>query len=197
VNNPWADEFERDYRTPMCGSDEHDECPHAFGLGGGFNPRRFRVEFGSALCACPCHAACPLSDGHRAVQPSRWRESCSCPGAPAERERQAAAGTQPPDFGEIAEQKREQSRLRREATQAVRVRARGKSRDQIREMLIAERRARGLPVPSDRILEANVEAIMGNYGPAAREVGRGVARIADGVVKIAKAMRDSGTTPDE
>lgn len=196
MRNPWADEFERDHQAPSCRHGEHQDCPHGVGLAGGLNPRRFRLELGMGLCSCSCHAGCPLSDGRRAVPPSAWRESCSCPGAAPERARQARDGTEPPDFGQVFAEKQRQSELRREAIQAVRAGAAGKSGEQIREMLLAERRARGLADPSDHILDANVEAIQGNYGPALREASRTVARIAEGAAQIFREVRDSGRHTD-
>lgn len=78
----------------------------------------------------------------------------------------------------------------------MRAGAAGKSGEQIREMLLAERRARGLADPSDHILDANVEAIQGNYGPALREASRTVARIAEGAAQIFREVRDSGRHTD-
>jgi hypothetical protein len=196
MTSGWADEFERSHLTPACLRGGHETCPHGLGVGGGLNPRRLRLEFGMALCACTCHARCPLADGRRAVKPSLWREECTCPGAAAERARQAATGTDLPDFEQIMAEKRHQSELRREAGRVVRAAAAGKSRDEIRDMLIAEFRARGLDVPPEHILEANVDAIMGNYGPSVRAAGRAFAQMADGAAQIVRLFRGSGPPSD-
>jgi hypothetical protein len=59
-----------------------------------------------------------------------------------------------------------------------------------REIYLAERRARGLPVPSDRILDAVVERIMtGNPLPAARIAGEGLVRMGKSLHQISKLFR--------
>ena len=196
MRNPWADEFERDYLAPYCQRGVHERCPHGVGLSGGLNPRRFRLEFGTGLCACPCHSPCPIADGHRAVPPSRWRESCSCPGAAAQRTRHIQTGAEPPDFGQIVAQKRRQSELRKQASQAVRAAAAGKSKDEIKDMLRAERQARGLSIPADHVLDANADAIMGNYGPALRLAGQSFTHVAGGIAELIRTLR-SAMPPDE
>src|SRR5450756_1864041 len=54
-------------RTPACLRGRHAECPHLFGFGGGFNLSRLRPELGAGLCACDCHASCPVTDDERMV----------------------------------------------------------------------------------------------------------------------------------
>jgi len=193
MRNPSADEFEHDLRAPACRRGTHEDCPHGLGLAGGFNPRRFRLEFGTGLCACSCHAPCRLADGRRAVPPSAWQASCSCPGAAAERARQAQAGTEPPDFGKIVAEKRRQSELRRGAGRAVRAAAAGKSREEIRDMPVSELRARGLDVPADHILEADVDAITGHCGSSVPEAGRAFTAMAPsrspGCFAVARRLR--------
>lgn len=58
-------------------------------------------------------------------------------------------------------------------------------------MLVTALRARGLSVPAHHILDANVDAIMGNYRSALREAGHSFAQMADGVVQIAKTFPGS------
>ena len=193
MRNPWAEEFERDFQTPACLRGAHEACPHRVdGFGGGFNPRRLRLEFGTGLCACTCHAACPIADGRRAVPPRTWQESCTCPGAANERRRLADAGIEFPDLGQLYAEKRHRSQLRREAGQAVRAAAAGRSSGEIRQLLITELEARGLDVPPDRILDANVQAIMGNHGPSAREAGRAFAGMAEAAADIVRMFRGPG-----
>jgi len=68
------------------------------GFGGGFNPRRLRLEFGGLLCQCDCHSSCPVVGNRGSVSIPVWRELCTCPGAEAERARHDQAGTSYPDF---------------------------------------------------------------------------------------------------
>ena len=53
MGSAWADENERVPRTVACSRGVHGDCPHLMsGFGGGFNPRRLRLEFGGLLCQC-------------------------------------------------------------------------------------------------------------------------------------------------
>jgi hypothetical protein len=168
-----------------CGAKAHAGCAHFVTVGGGFNPRRLRLEFGAGLCPCSCHAPCPVAtEGKRlTVSPQVWRESCTCPGADDARRRLDESGAEFPDFSGMWEDRRRQSRARREACEATRARAAGKSRDEIRAIYLAEREARGLGVPSEAVLDAVADQIAGNPLPAARLA-------ADGVVQMGKALRD-------
>ena len=80
-----------------------------------------------------------------------WRQLCSCPGAGQERTRQDEAGEQCADFDEKRwEERRRAARARKkasdEAFQAVRgVAVPGKSPGEIRDLLNAGLRSRGLP----------------------------------------------------
>jgi len=177
VRNRWADEFERAHRTPACLRGAHDDCPHLYGFGGGLNPRRLRLEFGAGLCKCECHSSCPVTCRRVTVQAQTWRQSCSCPGAAAERARQDEAGEEFPDFREEMAKYQRASQLRREAAEAVRARAAGKSREELKDLYIAELRSRGLNIPREEILDANIDAITGNYLPAFRLLGQSLASL--------------------
>jgi hypothetical protein len=111
------------------------------------------------------------------VEVQAWRQSCSCPGATAERARQDEAGEQFPDFKEEMAKARRAADLRRDAAEAVRVVAAGKSREELKDRYVAELRSRGLGIPSEQVLDANVDAITGNYLPALRLFGRSVASL--------------------
>lgn len=100
-----------------------------------------------------------------------WRESCTCPGAEQERIRLDEAGIDYPGFRAQWEQHRRDSEAAREVFQAVRAVARGKTRDEVRELYVAELRARGLTVPPEEALEAIVDWIRGNPLPGARYLG--------------------------
>jgi hypothetical protein len=81
--------------------------------------------------------------------------------------------------------------LRRAAADAVRAQRAGKSRDEVRQLLVAELTARGLRIPADRILEVNVDAVMGHYGSSARELGRVAGKFARTIGAVAEVVRDS------
>jgi hypothetical protein len=172
-----GDEFER---TPACRRAAHVDCPHFHGFGGGFNPRRLRLEFGQQLCKCSCHASCPVRYEPRRLTVSKkaWYTSCTCPGAEVARQRLDDAGIEVRDFDEVMEEKRRRRIAGREAVEATRARAAGRSREEIREIYIAERRAKNLKVPEERVLDAVVEYITtGNRLPAIRvlfETGKGI-----------------------
>jgi hypothetical protein len=104
-----------------------------------------------------------------------WRQSCSCPGAAAERARQDEAGEEFPDFREEMAKYQRATQLRRKAAEAVRARAAGKSRKELKDLYTAELRSRGLKIPPEQILDANIDAITGNYLSAFRWLGRSVA----------------------
>jgi hypothetical protein len=190
-------ESDRIRRTLACTRETHRECPHFVGMGGGgLNPRRLRLEFGTVLCQCPCHGACPLSGtGRWAVPFKLWRDSCACPGADRARQRMAETGGEPPSFREIRERQHQTDQARREAFQATRRAAAGKNRDEIRELYLAELRARGLQPPPEQSLAATVEHLAGNPIPAARLAVHGVAQLGKGAVALARLLRDINRPP--
>ncbi len=185
----WAEFHE--FQTPLCARDAHRDCPHFVTVGGGFNPRRLRLEFGAGLCSCPCHAPCPVSitTNRFTVPVKEWYRSCSCPGAGRERQRLDAAGGLPPDFAEVREQARRRSQARREAYDATRARAAGKSRAEIRDLYVAELSARGVRAPTERVLDAVVERIAGNPLPAARVLGESLVQIGKGFYELSRFFR--------
>ncbi|HEY1621964.1 MAG TPA: hypothetical protein VGG25_30375 [Streptosporangiaceae bacterium] len=93
------------------------------------------------------------------------------------------------DFGERYEQARQRSRARREAFEAVRARAAGKSRDQIREMYVAELTSRGVAIPAELILNAIVERIAGNPAPAGRALSESLAQVGKGLYGLTRVFR--------
>lgn len=172
MRDRWADQFERVHRSRSCVRGEHDDCSHLCGFGGGFVPWRWRFEFGAVLCKCECHSSCPVTGPQTAVPERTWRESCTCIGAEQERRKLAAAGVEFPDFTESMAQSRQRSRTRREAFDAARANAAGKTRVEIRDLYQAELHARGLEIPPDEILDAQVDAIIGDYRSSVRLMGR-------------------------
>lgn len=171
-------------RTPACFRGRHAECPHLFGFGGGFNPVRLRPELGAGLCACDCHASCPVTGDGRIVSwlasttGKAWHDSCTCPGAAAERVRWEQSGVDlTADVWDVARQRQQ---ARRAAFSAARARAAGKSREQIKEIYLAELRARNQEIPSPESLDAKVAAIAGNPLPSFLIAGRATV----GLVKL-------------
>jgi hypothetical protein len=72
-------------RSVSCLHGDHDNCRH---LAGPESISLWRLlvsrETASTLCACGCHADCPLG-GRRSVAPTTWRQSCTCSGSDAAR----------------------------------------------------------------------------------------------------------------
>ena len=114
-----------------------------------------------------------------------WREWCICPGATeAERTRRA----QFPDFAEVRARSRQDSQSQREAFQAARANAAGKSREETRDLYLAELRSRGLEIPPDELLDATVDTFTGNYRTSARLFARSV-------IDFWKSIRDDSRPP--
>lgn len=177
-------EFTESLRTRSCASGAHEDCAHLSGMGGGFNPRRLRLEAGAGLCPCSCHASCPVAVTSRrlTVPVAVWRTSCTCPGA--EQERQVV-----PDFDQIRADSRRRSADRRAAFEATRAQAGAKSRAELRDIYVAELRARGLTIPADRILDAVVERVAGNPIPAARIAGETLVQMGKRLGDVARLLR--------
>lgn len=179
--NRQSEAFRQVHRTMACHRDMHAECPHMLGTGGGFNASRRRFEFGVGLCSCDCHTRCPISSakqlisgqglipGQRTISARTWLESCACPGAEAERIRLDEAGYEFPDIDEVWAASRPQRQSRQEAFEAARAQAAGKSHEQVKELYLAELRARGLETGvSQDVLDATVAVIIGGRLAVAR-----------------------------
>jgi hypothetical protein len=178
-----------------CARDGHAECPHFFGLGGDWL-NLLRLQFDDAgLCQCSCHCACPLGGTGRWSVPFRvWLNSCACPGADRVRHRFAEVG-EPPRVDEVRERVERDGRARKEAFEAARRAAAGKSRDEIRELYVAELRSRGVDPPTEPFLAATVEHIAGNPVPRARLVAHGMAGLGKGALALARLLRDMPRSP--
>jgi hypothetical protein len=180
-----ADESGQGFRTSACRQGTHDKCPHIWGYGGGVNPRRLRLETVGLLCQCDCHSSCPVNSTQMVVGEQTWRESCTCPGATeAERIRRA----QFPDFGELWARSGQETRSQREAFQATQAAAAAKSREEIRDLYLAELRSRGLEIPPDELIDATVDTLTGNYRTSARLFVRSV-------IDFWKSIRDDSRPP--
>jgi hypothetical protein len=187
-------EFDQGHQGPACLRGKHEMCPHFVAMGGGLNRRRLRLEFGAALCRCSCHARCPLAGNRGAVPFKQWRESCTCPGAEQMREHMAEVG-EPPDWAEIRERAQRRSQSRREAFHATRREAAGRSRAEIRDIYVAELRARSVDPPSEEVLAAIVERIKGNPLPSYKIAGEALVQVGTAVVGIARLFRDIQRPP--
>ena len=150
-------------RSRACADETHQACGHVSAAIPGARPRR---EATILLCRCACHEACPLArrklDG---VPVTVWRQRCTCPGAEQARTTQRDPCELLPGFEEFREtlerEAQQRSEASKDALQAARTAAPGKTRDEIRELFAAELRARGLKVPPDRLLEVAVDMITG------------------------------------
>jgi hypothetical protein len=188
-------EFDQGFQGPLCARGEHEACPHFVAMGGGFNPRRLRPEFGASLCRCSCHAGCPVTSRRLAVPFKVWRESCTCPGAEQEKQRLTDDGLEPPDFAELREQAERKRLARREAFEAARAAAAGKSKAEIQDLYVAELRARGLRVPRPEVLAAVAERINGNPLPGYKVAGEGLMQMGKAWVGVARMFRDITKPP--
>jgi hypothetical protein len=179
--------FDESLRSRECLRDQHGDCGHFNGLGGGINPRRLRPEFGAGLCPCTCHTSCPVTITTRrmTVPVKTWYDSCTCPGADQARQSLDDAGGIP-DFGARWEESRNRSRAGKEAFTAAKARAGGKNREEIRRLYLAELQARNLSIPDDPILDTAIDSITGNPLPAARLLGHKLITMAKEIHKLTK-----------
>ena len=129
--------------TPDCRSGRHGRCTHRNPSDKGF-PKRLRDGFKITLCGCDCHAACPLTS-QADVSDREWEMSCSCPGAGL-----------PRDFYRA---RREGDQRLRAAAAAVQAESVGKTRTEIRQLLINELKAGSGPLPSSDNLDFAVDHI--------------------------------------
>ena len=88
------------------------------------------------------------------VPEQTWRESCACPGA------------------EDRRAKVDRARARDEAMRAVQARAAGMSREQIKDLYRTELRGRGLNIPPETVLDAEVNLITGDLVAALHCLGQ-------------------------
>jgi hypothetical protein len=190
LSDRWA-EFGQMGKTPACTREEHGSCAHFAAQGGGINPRRLRLEAGAGLCACSCHSSCPVavSDKRMTVPLKTWHESCTCPGAEEARRRLEQDGADLRGFGEMWEDRRRLTRARREASEAARARAAGKTRDETREIYLAELNARDLPEPSGAVLDAIVDSIGGNPLPAVRLATESLVQTGKAIGRLSRLFR--------
>jgi hypothetical protein len=142
-----VDKGERVLSSPACLEGMHEECGHWQGCGGAFSSRRLRRVGFTILCRCDCHSSCPVTNEEHTAGDQAWRRSCTCPGAEAVRRIRDEFGVQPfgvRDLREMWAKSRNGLRSRREAFKAAQASAAGQDREQLKELYVAELRARGL-----------------------------------------------------
>ncbi|MHB1876832.1 MAG: hypothetical protein ACYCPF_18490, partial [Streptosporangiaceae bacterium] len=91
--------------------------------------------------------------------------------------------------GQRWEDVRRRSRARRDAFESARAGAAGKSREEIREIYLAECAARGLKAPGEDVLEAVVARIGGNPLPAARIAMESVTQMGKALHELSRIFR--------
>jgi hypothetical protein len=168
MRNPPADESGRSMWSEACGEGSHHDCPHLLGHGTEFNPRRLRLESGVVLCKCACHSSCPANGTRMMVPEQTWRESCTCPGAQDRRAK----------LDRTDGRSRDSSQGHLEALYAVRARAAGMSREEIKDAYVAELHSRGLAVPAEPAFDGIVDAIACYNRLGAGLLGRSLAGLA-------------------
>ena len=165
---------ERVLPGPACLEGVHEECGHWHGSRGAFNYRRLRHEGFGILCGCDCHSSCPVTNEKNTVGDQAWRQSCTCPGAEAMRRMLDEFGTPPfgvGDFREMWARSRNELQSRRESFKAAQASAAGKDRGQLKDLYVAELRARRLKIPDDEGLDAAIEAHMREAGSFGKLLG--------------------------
>jgi hypothetical protein len=195
-----ASEQDASRRSRACQRDAHGECAHQLQGWGSWDVRRPWDAPHVELCGCPCHSACLLG-GRGHVLTSVFLESCTCPGSRELMEahtkiwEQAGRPPERPFGGESVRWVRNRNQQRRAAAEAVRARAAGKSRAEIRDLLIAEMESRKIQVPSAQGLDALTDSIASG-GPGDPS-GWQAARILVGIVKrmVAESRGSRSLTP--
>jgi hypothetical protein len=151
-----------------CRGGRHADCGHFLSLGCGVGVRPQVV-----LCLCGCHSGCPLAGG-LPVAREVWQARCTCPGIDL-----AAGMIDEAEWEEIpdpanferqwqerrasSERESQQRRVaRRDAFDAARAAATGKTRAEVRNIYVAELQARGLTIPPDLVLDAYADAMARN-----------------------------------
>jgi hypothetical protein len=156
-----------------CLAGVHEECGHWLGSGSARNLRRLRRERFTVLCGCDCHSSCLVNTGGDLA----WRQSCTCPGAEALRRILDEVAGMPfgvRDFAEMWAESRHEFKSRREAFKAAQASAAGQDRGQLKDLYVAELRARGRKIPGDEALDAALAAHLDSYPAGARFAGREV-----------------------
>lgn len=150
--------------SAACVGDDHRECGHVrIGFRGFLTAARLQSTI--VLCGCNCHASCPLAD--RAPVPlTVWQQLCVCPGGERYRVWKEDAKEPWPGAAESWERTRRKTVhrifVRREAFRAAEAVANGKTRAQVRDIYLAELRARDQETPPEPFLEVDLDLLTGH-----------------------------------
>ena len=108
----------------------------------------------------------PLAWRKEAVPVTIWQRRCACPGAEQARTSERDPAESLPGWEDWSEtcksDSRQRSQARKEAFSAARSAAWGKTRPEIRDLYIAELRARGLDIPREPLLEGAIDVLSGD-----------------------------------
>jgi hypothetical protein len=147
-------------RSRACAGGAHADCGHVRVGARQLVSSPSRLKSLIFLCGCDCHAECAFA-GHRYVPLTVWQQVCDCPGG--ERHRAWAEDSDEPWPGarEVwdSQQRRSQENrdARRQAFRTAREAASGKTRDEVRDIFVAELLARGQEIPSEPLLAADLD----------------------------------------
>jgi hypothetical protein len=127
------------------------------------------------LCQCSCHAGCDLA-AEPSAQFEAWLQECSCPGAESaqrswmehDRDWERRWPRAEVDWGQRWRHARERQAAWNALDDAVRAQATGKTRQEVREILVEQIRDRGLPTLSEPMLEMRLEWIYVGRSPVER-----------------------------
>jgi hypothetical protein len=121
-----------------------------------------------------------------------WQQLCICPGAEKQRAWKEDPDEPWPGFKEFQEGQQRKSQEREEAQQeafeAARAAVDGKTRDEVRDLYVAELRARGLDVPPEPLLEVAVDLLTGHHVRALVDMGKGITKF----TKLARTLFSPG-----
>jgi hypothetical protein len=159
-----GDGFGQEERSSACASGAHRDCGHCR-MGMRRRASRDRLESTVVLCGCDCHAACALA-GRAPVSLTVWQQLCVCPGADWCRTWKEDWDDPFPGSRQARERDERAARgraeARRQAFEAARAAAQGKTRGQVRDIYLAELRARGQEPSPGWIFEAEVDFLTGH-----------------------------------
>ena len=117
------------------------------------------------LCPYSCHRACSLGRKEE-VTVTAWQRRCACPGREHERASHGDPIESLPGYEEWGEtfesEMRRRSQPRKEAFDAARSAASGKTREEIEDLYVAELGARGVEIPPGQLLSADVDFLSGD-----------------------------------
>lgn len=144
----WSDRFV----SSECASEHHDDCYHVHG------GQLFGAPRPHYLCRCDCHQDCVLA---RSAPSGIGLGTCTCPGmialrAADRRTRRRQAPSPGNSVGVLlaaTRHARDERRKRREVDQILLASAPGRSREDVRAMMIEQYERLGLPVHPQPLLD--------------------------------------------